>query len=91
LIPKKGRYGHDIVANVGVYFCIAQIRASSIDFWTKNYDFDGMKLRHRNLLYPPRIKMTLVLKASVLILPISFQGCTDDSDVDAELPITGIV
>ena len=67
-----------------------QIRASSIDFWTKSYDLDGMKLRHRNLLYPPRIKMTLVLKASNLILPISFQGSTDDSDMDAELPITGI-
>ena len=49
-----------------------------------------MKLRQKNLTYPPRIRMTLGLKSlEKLIIPIGFKGCTDDSDLDIDLMVEG--
>ena len=49
-----------------------------------------MKLRQKNLTYPPRIRMTLGLKSlDMLIIPIEFKGCTDDSNLDIDLMVKG--
>ena len=66
-----------------------QIRASAIDFWMNDFDIETLKLKHAHLLYPPRIKMTVVLRESDVIVPVCFQGCTEDSDIDVELPVSG--
>ena len=57
----------------------------------ESYDVDKLKLKHEHLLYPPRIKMTVVLNVSDLILPIFFEGCTKESDIDVDLSISGIL
>ena len=69
-----------------------QIRASDINFWDRKFDFKAMKLRHERRMYPPRIKMTIVMKDAdlTLVIPVKFEGCTKDSqlDMDLTLPFT---
>ena len=71
-----------------------QIKACDIDFWKNS--FDDMKLMHKTKLYPPRVKMTIVMKvdsaSAVSVLPVRFFGCSDNSqlDVDLALPLPGI-
>ena len=62
-----------------------QIRAAEIDFWGK--DFDTMKTRHVRRMYPPRVKMTVLMNSSEYLfkLPIKFIGCSADSQLDVEL------
>ena len=62
-----------------------QIRASDMDFWTMG--FENMQLRHNLKMYPPRVKMTVSMNSSDVAfkLPIKFNGCSDDSQLDIEL------
>lgn len=48
---------------------------------------ENMQLRHDLKMYPPRVKMTVSMKRSDLAfkLPIKFNGCSDDSQLDIEL------
>ena len=65
-----------------------QIRASDIDFWSKNYNSDMMEIRHKTKMYPPRIKMTVCMKSSdqqLIKLQVKFIGCSGDSQLGAEL------
>ena len=68
-----------------------QIRASDVNFWKMG--FDAMQLQYDNKTYPPRVKMTIMLKNSrdQFKLPIKFMGCTSNSllDIDLALPLTG--
>ena len=64
---------------------LLQIRASEIDFWGK--EFDVMHLRHRLKMYPPRVKMTVMMKSLDLNfkLLIKFIGCSNEGRLDTEL------
>ena len=46
-----------------------------------------MQLRHEKSMYPPRVKMTVVLKNpdTVLKLPVRIEGCLSDNQLDTEL------
>ena len=49
-----------------------------------------MRLRQKNLTYPPRIRMTVGLKSmEEIVIPVEFKGCTDDSDLDMDLMVKG--
>ena len=92
LEPVKGRVSHHFCPNssfIVLMNTILQIRASAIDFWMNSFDIEALKLKHTHLLYPPRIKMTLVLRESDVIVPVFFRGCTEDSEIDVELSLTG--
>ena len=63
-----------------------QIRASDIDFWKTN--FDTMKLQHERRIYPPRVKMTIMLKDSKSRkLLVRFVGSSNDNQLNTELPL----
>ena len=66
-------------------YCKPQIRAADINFWSR--DVDAMQLRHERSMYPPRVKMTVVLKNpdTVLKLPVRIEGCSTDNQLDTEL------
>lgn len=72
-----------------------QIRASDIDFWNRGLDFEAMQLRHERRMYPPQVKMTVIMNNSDLVLkiPVKFEGCTSDSQLDVELtlPPSGVL
>ena len=92
LDPVKGLVSHHFFPNSSFIVSaniILQIRASTIDFWMNSFDIEALKLKHTYLLYPPRIKMTLVLRESDVVVPVFFRGCTEDSDIDVELSLTG--
>lgn len=61
-----------------------QIKASDINFWTRR--LDDMRLRHHRKMYPPRVKMTVILTNPdhTLKLPIKVVG-SNDSNLDVEL------
>lgn len=46
-----------------------------------------MQLRHEKSMYPPRVKMTVVLKNpdTVLKVPVRIEGCLTDNQLDTEL------
>ena len=53
-----------------------------------------MHLRHKLRIYPPRIQMTVRLKTvDDIRLPITFEGCSNDSQLNVELtfPIGNLV
>ena len=56
-----------------------------MDFWSMGVD--KMQMKHDLKMYPPRVKMTVSMKCSDLAfkLPIKFNGCSDDSQLDTEL------
>ena len=64
-----------------MYF-LNQICVSSVDFWESNYEEDLLKLLHKEKQYPPRLEMTVQLKAldeaQRVILSANFDGCIDD-------------
>ena len=53
-----------------------------------------MQLQDDNKIYPPRVKMTIMLKnpRDQFKLPVKFEGCSSDSllDIDLALPL-GII
>ena len=59
-----------------------QICVSSVDFWECNYEEDLLKLLHKEKQYPPRLEMTVQLKAldeaQRVILSANFDGCVDE-------------
>ena len=68
--------------------CVLQIKASDINFWTKR--LDDMRLRHERKIYPPRVKMTVILKNPdhVFKLPVKVVGSSDSNlDVDLIFPL----
>ena len=46
-----------------------------------------MQLRHERKMYPPKVKMTIAMKCpdKVIKLPVRIEGCSSDSQLDAEL------
>ena len=64
-----------------------QIKVSDMDFWSMG--IETMQLRHDLRMYPPRVKMTVSMKSSDVAfkLPIKFNGCSDDSQLDIELTL----
>ena len=70
-----------------------QIMASDIDFGKKS--FDDLRRKHEIKMYPPLIKMTVMLYNSdtKVKLPIKFSGYDEGNhQLDAELIIpTGII
>jgi hypothetical protein len=70
---------------------VQQIRASDIDFWKLGYKI--IKLRHEKKIYPPRVKMIVIMTSpeQVTKLPIKFAGCAIDDQLDVELvfPLLG--
>ena len=64
-----------------------QIKASEINFWKSNFNsVEKLKLRHELKTYPPRMKMTVVTQPSEhLILPVQFEGCSDDCRLNLDL------
>lgn len=68
---------------------ITQIKASDVNFWKNS--LDRMELMHKTKLYPPRVKMTVIMKvdgaSAVSVLPVRFVGCSDDSQLDVDLPL----
>lgn len=64
-----------------------QIRESEIDFWQDtDADFQKMRLRHKSRMYPPRVQMTVTMESMDYIkLPITFEGCSSDSQLNMEL------
>ena len=61
----------------------SQIKESDIYFWTRR--LDDMRLRHQRKMYPPRVKMTVILKNPdhTLKLPIKVIGsCSSNLDVE---------
>ena len=66
--------------------CDIQIRASDIDFWKSG--FDKLQLQHMTRMYPPRVKMTIMLRdLENHKLLIKFLGCSTDSQLDTELAL----
>ena len=64
---------------------IMQIQISKIDFW--RLGFDVMQLQHEKKIYPPRVKITVILKSTEdAIVRIKFVGCSSDSQLDVDLP-----
>ena len=62
-----------------------QIKVSAIDFW--GLGFDVMQLQHEKKIYPPRVKITIILKNTEdTVVPIKFVGCSIDSQLDVDLP-----
>ena len=60
-----------------------QIKASKVDFWRNN--IETMKLEYQEKLYPPRVVMSVRMmsdESAPLKLPISFKGCSSDSQLD---------
>ena len=46
-----------------------------------------MHLQHEKKMYPPRVKMTVILKNKEdAIVPVKFLGCSSDSQLDIDLP-----
>lgn len=75
---------HDLIITVDVVYI--QIRASDIDFWKTN--FDTMKLKHEKRIYPPRVKMTIMLKDSESRkLLVRFVGSSNDNQLNTEVPL----
>ena len=71
---------HNIIINV------VQISASDIDFWSEN--LESMELKHEMKMYPPRVKMTVLMKITNNIkLSIDIVGCCGNLDMDLVLPI----
>ena len=66
---------------------IMQIQASEINFWTSNFNLEELTRRHKLNMYPPRMKMIVVTQPSDhnLILPVKFEGCSDDSRLNMDL------
>ena len=64
-----------------------QIRITDIEFW--NRDANDMKRRHERKMYPPRVVMTISIRNPELThtLPIKFEGCADNSQLDIDLTI----
>ena len=64
-----------------------QIRAAKIDFWTDSYNMEDLQLMHEKHVYPPRVNMTVTLKdpGSVFKLLIRFEGCSSDSQLNADI------
>lgn len=64
-----------------------QIRASDVDFWREeNVTFKKMYLRHKLKMYPPRVHMTVRMKTTDdRKVPVNFEGCTGDSQLNMEL------
>ena len=63
-----------------------QILASDVDFW--QFGLDSMKLRHSTCIYPPRVKLTIVLCSEDIVkVPIKFVGCLADNQLDIELAL----
>ena len=59
-----------------------------INFWD-NFDFKKLKEHHDRDLYPPRMKMTIILTGpKSVVFPLRFQGCSSDSGLDADLVLT---
>lgn len=47
-----------------------------------------MKDYHENLLYPPSLTMTVIVSGSnPIVFPLRFEGCTSDSQLDADVVI----
>lgn len=57
-----------------------------VDFWSKKYDYKKMKERHRNNLYPPKIKAHFIPQSENRHAHCSFQvsvdGCTNSKGCD---------
>lgn len=64
----------------------AKIKPSDVDFWSFR---DTLQLRHKRGMYPPRVKMTIMLRNpdEVIKLPIKFSGHADDAELDVELAV----
>ena len=61
-----------------------QIKAFDIDFW--NFPYNQIKLRQKKNMYPPRVKMTVVMRSDHdLKLPIKIEGCSSNCQLDVEL------
>ena len=64
----------------------SQISASNIDFWSE--DLENMELKHKMKMYPPRVKMTVLMKTTDPIkLSVDVIGCSNNLDMDLVLPI----
>ena len=61
---------------------------SSINFLGK-HDFEWMKHHHDNYMYPPGVNLKVILKdhnpADGIVFRLGFQGCTCDSDLEADI------
>ena len=64
-----------------------QIRITDIEFWKR--DFNDMRRRHGRKMYPPQVKMTVSIRNPefTLTLPVKFEGCTDNSQLNVDLTI----
>ena len=60
---------------------------SDIDFWSKD-DLKSMELKNETKMYPPRVKMTvMMITTDPIKLSIDVIGCSRNSDMDLVLPI----
>ena len=67
---------------------ISQINSKSIDFWESGLDdFEALELMHQNMMYPPRIEMTVqLLKENCgVTVSVSFDGCEPGEKAIEEL------
>lgn len=68
---------------------ILQIKESDIQF---NDNLEVMQLKHKQGIYPPRVKMTVVMdKPDTIILPVEVMGCLSEGQLNMKLilPLTG--
>lgn len=57
-----------------------------MDFWDK-FDFETMKLKHERKMYPPRVKMTIIMDKPIVIVPVKFKGCTSESQLQLDMEL----
>lgn len=62
---------------------------SEVDFWSKGYGFDDMKLRHEIGLYPPRVIVNFRLRDPHddynCIIPVEVTGCVHKGQLDGDI------
>ena len=69
-----------------------QIKASAVDY--SDMSTEQVKLMHDTKVYPPRVKMIVVMKSSnAFILPIRVEGSNVDEQLGVDLcfPFRGVI
>ena len=62
-----------------------QIQETDIDFW--NTEFETLKLKYQERMYPPRVRMTVdapSIEPRTKFL-VKFDGCSSDSQLNMEI------
>lgn len=67
---------------------LEQIKQADINFWDSS--FEEMKLKHKRMIYPPRVRMTVATGGAhrPFVIPVKVTGCssTDQLDMDITFP-----